>query len=364
LEVAKILSKATAPITILDAGCGSGYGADIFVRSSPREFTHNVFGVDCDPATIEYAALRHPMVSYVCMSAERLSFRTGHFDVVVDVDALLHMEDPLAALKNYRRLLCDAGLLFLAVPSPHNDVRALLEKGGFEVAYELRDDADMVFVGCIKHVEVDSLHDFWRESASDLARHHTEGQHTWADTIDREFIGYIEDAGAQSVLEWGCGQGDISLRLARRVQDVHLVDILDESLSRAEATLDAEGFTPATTTRVSGADTAQLPFDAVDALLCTAVVQHFPTVNYWREMAALWRSLNPEVIILQTRHGESNRETTNYATEYFTALWLSTQEVIEQFPEYELVRHHLDSPGGEELWSNVTKYEYFVFKKS
>lgn len=361
--VARILSSATAPFKVLDGACGSGYGSEILVRASPREFTHEVLGVDSHEAVVEYAALRHRLASFLHSPVERLRFRDGYFDMVVDVDGLANMADPDAALTNYHRMLCDVGLLFLAVSSPDRD--AVLERvfaNGFEVAHEVCDNADLLFIGCIKHKKVDDLHEFWANNADESARHHCEETDGWADFIDARFGDYISAGETGTALEWGCGQGNISRKLAARVDGLHLVDILDASLEKATESLAKDNRAPASTTRVSSATDANLPIDSVDVLLCTAVVQHFPTVAYWREVASLWNSLSPDTIVLQTRHGEENRETKNYRTEYFTALWLSTDEVLSQFPNYEVAFHHCDTKE-DHIWSPVTHYEFFVLKR-
>ena len=79
--VARILGGASAPFKVLDAGCGSGYGAEILMRASPREFSHEVFGVDVDPDVVPYAALRHRLANFVCADVATLGFRDGFFDV-------------------------------------------------------------------------------------------------------------------------------------------------------------------------------------------------------------------------------------------------------------------------------------------
>ncbi len=361
--VARILGGATAPFKVLDAGCGSGYGSELLMGASPREFQHDIFGVDIDTDAIEYASLRHRLANFLCADIAKMGFREGFFDLVVDVDGLSHMADPGAALCNYHRMLCDAGLLFLAVLNPDRD--AVMERvfgSGFEVAHEVCDNAELLFIGCIKHKPVEDLAAFWKESADDIARHHCDGLDDWAAFVDRKFGDYISDAGAASILEWGCGKGDISRKLAARVGELHLVDILDESLQLAAAALETDGNRPASLTLVGELDEVSLPVPHVDALLCTAVVQHFPTVEYWRRVAALWKSLSPETIVLQTRHADETRQTRNYRTEYFTALWLSTEEVLAQFPEYEVVFHHVDTED-DHLWSGVTHYEFFVLKR-
>jgi 2-polyprenyl-3-methyl-5-hydroxy-6-metoxy-1,4-benzoquinol methylase len=361
--IARILGGATAPFKVLDGACGSGYGSEILVCVSPREFQHDIFGIDTDPDVVEYASLRHRRANFLCADAAKMGFREGFFDMIVDVDGLPHMEDPAAALRNYHRMLCDVGLLFIAVPKPDRDaVMKLVFASGFEVAHELCDNDDLLFLGCVRHKPVDNLAAFWEQSADEVARHHCDGLDDWADFVDTKFGDYISDAGAGSILEWGCGKGDISRRLAARVSEVHLVDILDESLQRATGALKADGLAPASTTRVEVLDQVALPVEHVDALLCTAVVQHFPTVAYWREVAAMWRALTPDTIVLQTRHADETRETRNYRTEYFTALWLSTEEVVSQFPEYEVVFHHVDTKD-DHLWSAITHYEFFVLKR-
>jgi SAM-dependent methyltransferase len=67
---------------------------------------------------------------------ERLSFKTSSFDFVVSNDVLEHVNDPLAALREMKRVLRPGGLALLTFPFDANreksERRADLQEGGVE----------------------------------------------------------------------------------------------------------------------------------------------------------------------------------------------------------------------------------------
>ncbi|MBH25447.1 MAG: hypothetical protein CMH57_13570 [Myxococcales bacterium] len=208
------------------------------------------------------------------------------------------------------------------------------------------------------------LRHFWETQTHPRARHHCDGLEHWVQFMDENFLTHFEREGIETVMEWGCGRGEMSLKIAQRGLDLHLVDLIDASLDLAELKLICHGLAPASRTQVDDPEAIQLPVERVDALLCVAVVQHFPTIAYWRQIAAKWRSLEPEVIVLQTRHADdANRQPQDYTKEYIYSLWLTTDEVLSQFPGYRVTAHHVDRSDAY-IWSPNANFEFFVLERS
>lgn len=111
--------------TVLEIGCGTGG----FLIAA-REGFDRVVGVDIAfrwlltaRKRLDEAGLDVPLV---CCCAEALPFRDGGFDLIVAEDAIEHIQDQAAALRECHRVSRDRGLLFLAAinrfslaPEPH-----------------------------------------------------------------------------------------------------------------------------------------------------------------------------------------------------------------------------------------------------
>ena len=107
---------------VADIGCGHGaMSAWLAERVGP---TGKVYAVDSSREQIELAGQRiaHlPQVELVCARVEDLPAQLGALDLVYSRFLLLHLPDPLAAIRAMAGLLRDEGQLVLEVP----DIEAL-----------------------------------------------------------------------------------------------------------------------------------------------------------------------------------------------------------------------------------------------
>jgi len=100
--------------SVLDMGCGCGYGTAYLADQSPFS---NITGVDVDQTALDFAAKYHarPGVEYEKSS---LLHSKSSFDVIVCLETLEHVEDDLGFLSVLRRKrLNPGGLLLLSVPN-------------------------------------------------------------------------------------------------------------------------------------------------------------------------------------------------------------------------------------------------------
>lgn len=102
--------------TVLDAGCGLGYGLKILLAAGASE----VAGVDIDAGAIEEASR---VLNGDAASARRgnvcdLDFDQASFDLVVCFETIEHLEDAPAALAEFHRVLRPDGLLLVSSPNP------------------------------------------------------------------------------------------------------------------------------------------------------------------------------------------------------------------------------------------------------
>jgi SAM-dependent methyltransferase len=102
---------------VLDAGCGTGYGAELLARAGAGE----VVGVDLDEEVIEAAKkAAAAAATYATADLRELPAELGDFDVVVCFEVLEHLDEPENALDRLVVALRPDGVL--VVSSPNRDV--------------------------------------------------------------------------------------------------------------------------------------------------------------------------------------------------------------------------------------------------
>ena len=110
---------------ILDIGCGTG------ATASALEQVGQVIGVDFSPLALE-ACRRRGLDKLIHAKAAALPISSGLIDLIVATDVLEHLEDDLAALAEFHRMLRPGGVAVITVPayqflwSEHDD--ALMHK--------------------------------------------------------------------------------------------------------------------------------------------------------------------------------------------------------------------------------------------
>ena len=94
----------------VDVGCGTGAMVEELARQG-----FSTVGTDMSAAALHHA--RSESGSLLSSTAENLPFATGVFDVLTSLDVVEHLDDDVAALQEYRRVLRPGGSLVLAVPA-------------------------------------------------------------------------------------------------------------------------------------------------------------------------------------------------------------------------------------------------------
>jgi SAM-dependent methyltransferase len=92
---------------LLDIGSGSGWLAEHF-----SDYT----GVERDPATVERAVALGRNVIQWDIEQEPLPFDDGAFEGVVLKDVLEHVRDPVAIVREVRRVLAEGGAVYASSP--------------------------------------------------------------------------------------------------------------------------------------------------------------------------------------------------------------------------------------------------------
>jgi 2-polyprenyl-3-methyl-5-hydroxy-6-metoxy-1,4-benzoquinol methylase len=101
--------------SILDFGCGSGYGPAFLTAKGAR-----VLGIDISAAAIQYAKETYPgalFLRYDLTDSHLVDHVNERFDVVVSFDVIEHVEKWWIFLENIRLLLKQSGIAFVGCPN-------------------------------------------------------------------------------------------------------------------------------------------------------------------------------------------------------------------------------------------------------
>lgn len=106
-------------LRVLDAGCGTGYGAGLLAAAGASE----VVGIDIDPEVIEDASKRYgsDLIRFEAGNLLALD-EIGPFDLIVCFEVLEHLIDPAGVLGALRSLLTPRGVLICSVPNTAGEV--------------------------------------------------------------------------------------------------------------------------------------------------------------------------------------------------------------------------------------------------
>ena len=99
--------------SILEAGCGEGYGAGLLLAAGAQQ----VVGVDYDAATAGHVRKAYPQVPVLRGNLVALPLASKSFDVVVSLQTVEHLWDQPLFVAECVRVLRHGGLLVLSTPN-------------------------------------------------------------------------------------------------------------------------------------------------------------------------------------------------------------------------------------------------------
>jgi SAM-dependent methyltransferase len=98
---------------VIDMACGEGYGSEWLARRAL-----DVVGVDANPEAHDHARLRYVQAN---LRFERGLVETygepGSFDVLVFLQTIEHVHDPVAVLEHMRGMLAPGGTAYISTPN-------------------------------------------------------------------------------------------------------------------------------------------------------------------------------------------------------------------------------------------------------
>lgn len=112
-EAAYAWAAERAHGSVLDAGCGEGYGAAMLATAEAAP----TVAAELDPATALHASRAYPSIRVARADACRLPFRDASFDTVVAMQVLEHLWCPEEFVARVRGILRAGGAFVLATPN-------------------------------------------------------------------------------------------------------------------------------------------------------------------------------------------------------------------------------------------------------
>lgn len=110
--------------SVLDCGCGGGYGSDYLAKNGAR----TVIGTDLSVWSIDQAKMLYKQdnLQFLVMDGTDLKFKDCIFDVVTSFQVIEHLRDCKKHLSEVKRVLKPGGIFIIATPnknitSPHRE---------------------------------------------------------------------------------------------------------------------------------------------------------------------------------------------------------------------------------------------------
>ena len=111
----QFVSPLVAGRSVLDAGCGVGYGSGEFTAGPPAEY----FGADRSADAIRVAQRRYaaPHRRFLVADVAALPFGEGQFDIVLSFEVVEHVREVDRYLAELRRMLRSGGTCVISTPN-------------------------------------------------------------------------------------------------------------------------------------------------------------------------------------------------------------------------------------------------------
>jgi len=119
------------PNRVLEIGCGSG-----FTLSAAKDEGLDVYGLDLSSKCVEFCNESGLKNVYNKELSEFANENNKKFDVIALYDVLEHMPDPLAAMRNIKKLMNKGGLLTLYVPNANSFIINTLDSSATQWVWQ------------------------------------------------------------------------------------------------------------------------------------------------------------------------------------------------------------------------------------
>lgn len=110
----KVASLTGESDSILDIGCGFGYGMSILNEKKNKGF---VIGIDIDKSAVLTCKSNFPSSTVFIAPADALPFQNNAFDIVTCFDVIEHLKHHKVMLDEIYRVLKPQGILYISTPN-------------------------------------------------------------------------------------------------------------------------------------------------------------------------------------------------------------------------------------------------------
>ena len=109
----RLLAPYCTDTTVLEVGCGEGYGAQLLRQAGARR----VIAADYDGDVVTHVRGRYPTLAILQANAVRLPCRTSSVDVVTALQVLEHLWEQPRFVRECARVLRPGGRMLLTTPN-------------------------------------------------------------------------------------------------------------------------------------------------------------------------------------------------------------------------------------------------------
>lgn len=104
-----LLSKIKKDVTLLEVG--AGYNRHVLSKILPKNIHYNSLDVTKDYGPQDY---------YADISKDSLPFEDNSFDILICMETLEHVPYPREAMKEFKRIIKDNGIIIISLPNEYN----------------------------------------------------------------------------------------------------------------------------------------------------------------------------------------------------------------------------------------------------
>jgi|GEM_PF-834058 len=280
----------------LDIGCADGGHMELLLQRSIRGI-----GIDLSVPNIIRGNKTFPNLVFIHGFAENLPFVDDLVDVAIMGDILEHLRDARAVIREAFRVARRAVAVCVPIgeksaehinPFPDVDSVAALFDGlpvtllwhdskGRKIGRDeivLNESGKWVFLRAEKTAQADRrLFGAGPQKVNMPQEVRDEWQNRRACRDPQEVIRFAATAGmveGQSVLEMACGNGDLSMAVARRGIRLHGIDIMESAITWARKTAVAAGLENLVTFDVRDAANTKFPDNHFDSVIIPEMIEH------------------------------------------------------------------------------------------
>lgn len=111
------VDKQLHPKSILDVACGLGKTSSVIAESFPGA---SVTGINISSNQVQYAKEHHNGIDFLVMDATDMQFPSGHFDLIISIEAVFHFNTRKDFIHEAYRILRPGGQLVFTDILFHN----------------------------------------------------------------------------------------------------------------------------------------------------------------------------------------------------------------------------------------------------